>query len=74
MFHDLAVHVAHIERAVRTVREVHRAEPDVRGREEFAVVLHPGRAERHPVRRQLLAMNEVAGDVADDQVAVAPGD
>ena len=71
MLDRLTVHVEYVDRAVGRVHELRRPEPVVARREEFVSLGPVGTlgAERLADSRQPFAVDEVAADVADEEIA-----
>ena len=67
---DAAVHVHDIERAVGGIREVHRPEALVRGRDEFPSLVRLPRLHRLGVHGQDDAAHDVGGRIRDEGVPV----
>ena len=66
MLDRFAVHVEHVQRAVRRVDEIRRTEPVVGRREKLAVAFGSRGDKADAVGGQLLAMHQVSTDVTDE--------
>jgi hypothetical protein len=68
VFDGFAVHVEEVEGAVGSMYEVYRSEPVVGGGEEFAVLVDATGAEGGAGGGELLAVNEIGGDIGEEDL------
>ena len=73
MLDGLAIHVAHIKRAVRAGGEKHWAEPVVRRGEEFADLVGHARGECRSDGCELVPMNQVTSRITGESVTAILG-
>ncbi len=69
-FDDLTAHIQNVERAVRSIEQVHRPEPVVRRPDEFGFLVDPLSAESRPVGLEPHPVDQVVLGITDEDVAV----
>ena len=73
MFDRFTIHIKHEQRSVRRVRQLHWPKPVVRSSQEFGIGLCANGHPLNPLPDQLLAVHEVAPNVADEDVSSKEG-
>ena len=68
MLDVFAVHVHHMQGAIRRIHEIHRAKPIVGRSDHLSFAIHTRRLERDAIRRELESIEQVPGAFADEDV------